>query len=305
MDIPLNQLILIVNCKQRVLAFCSFCCWSTFSFCGLSNNFEHCDYNKMGSMFSKISNDFECSICKHMFVNVNVLNCSHQFCEVCVEQARQRSGLEVCPQCQVPILNVIGVMSIDNIVERHFETKSNEEQEARRQLVAERNAMMTELKQQRQLRSWPTHGQHLNSSSNDELVEMSDDGLILDEDTYETRIMRRDESRANRVSFDVEPTYDDDNYHEERSDPMYRDENGLTPMAAVSWPDDVGVEAESPSTRPVSPPPPPPRPQRRFWAEVELEERLAQRRLARIAAEEESATRASADIVGSSRQSLP
>lgn len=78
-----------------------------------------------------------CSICAEFFIKAVTLNCSHCFCQFCID--RWRKYKSTCPICRDEIVAAIHTTVVDNIIEGFLlRSESEELRQARRELIAQR-----------------------------------------------------------------------------------------------------------------------------------------------------------------------
>ena len=102
--------------------------------------------------------ELSCSICHELFISPVNLNCSHTFCESCIEQwkkfsKKQRNNesdnsdeeeepdINCCPICRQPIVSQNRVLTLDNVIEYILKNWTPSMLERRKRLVRERQTV--------------------------------------------------------------------------------------------------------------------------------------------------------------------
>ncbi|XP_050544059.1 E3 ubiquitin-protein ligase RNF8-like [Daktulosphaira vitifoliae] len=63
---------------------------------------------------SVLESDFQCSICNELMVKACTINCSHTFCEICLNTWLRESN--VCPLCRTSVQTTTLCLSMDNFI---------------------------------------------------------------------------------------------------------------------------------------------------------------------------------------------
>ncbi|KAF0770644.1 E3 ubiquitin-protein ligase RNF8-like [Aphis craccivora] len=67
--------------------------------------------------------DYKCLICLEVFIKPKLLNCSHMFCEWCIDKWLVRNNQ--CPTCWVKIESAAHCLNMDNFIKRMVEQMPN------------------------------------------------------------------------------------------------------------------------------------------------------------------------------------
>ncbi|XP_050302159.1 myb-like protein U [Anthonomus grandis grandis] len=86
--------------------------------------------------YEEMENELLCSICANLFIKTMTLNCSHSFCQYCIEQWKKKKS--DCPVCRTKISSSIRTLVLDNIIEKMIESASADERTQRKEAVQER-----------------------------------------------------------------------------------------------------------------------------------------------------------------------
>src|SRR6266487_3390469 len=76
--------------------------------------------NRKESVKKIFSTEFECAICREIFVDATNLNCGHTFCFVCIENWKLNvpgGRRPTCPYCCTEIRTQTSVRAIDNLID--------------------------------------------------------------------------------------------------------------------------------------------------------------------------------------------
>ncbi|XP_050522578.1 peroxisome biogenesis factor 10-like [Daktulosphaira vitifoliae] len=65
-------------------------------------------------VYSVLESDFQCSICNELMVKACTINCSHTFCEICLNTWFKNS--QVCPLCRTLVQTKALCLSLDNFI---------------------------------------------------------------------------------------------------------------------------------------------------------------------------------------------
>merc|ERR1712200_36217 len=82
-----------------------------------------------------------CSICMELPIHPYILNCSHHYCWLCLQQWKAKSKPSFCPQCRNPITTETKGLSIDNLIEAMLSQLGPEKMEDRKRKVEERTKL--------------------------------------------------------------------------------------------------------------------------------------------------------------------
>ena len=111
-------------------------------------NVQAAMYNSASISKNEVSHimdeNLTCSICSELFVQAMTTNCMHTYCKYSIESRIKRR--RDCPNCRAAIVNMTRSIVVDNFIEKMVESLTPEQNEKRKQLVAERSSMYTMLK---------------------------------------------------------------------------------------------------------------------------------------------------------------
>ncbi|XP_038056676.1 E3 ubiquitin-protein ligase RNF8-like [Patiria miniata] len=83
-----------------------------------------------------MENELQCSICSELFIKATTLNCSHSFCNFCIESWMKRK--RECPVCRAAITSHNHSIVLDNYIDKMVERLSEEMKQRRKEIVQER-----------------------------------------------------------------------------------------------------------------------------------------------------------------------
>lgn len=110
----------------------------TIDLTGYSQNIV--ETNTKENIFGKVSDIMDeqltCSICSELFVKATTLNCTHTFCQHCINMwcKKQRK----CPVCRKPTISMNRSLVLDNFIESMIENLPAELKNRRKELMDER-----------------------------------------------------------------------------------------------------------------------------------------------------------------------
>ncbi|KAL5238468.1 hypothetical protein ACI65C_005878 [Semiaphis heraclei] len=84
-----------------------------------------------------VDTDLQCNICFEIFIKPIVLNCSHTFCESCINVWTKR--VKRCPICRVQIKSRSFCLTLDNLIEKIVEQLPKEIKQKRGLIINDRN----------------------------------------------------------------------------------------------------------------------------------------------------------------------
>ncbi|XP_025208672.1 E3 ubiquitin-protein ligase RNF8-like isoform X2 [Melanaphis sacchari] len=84
-----------------------------------------------------IESDLQCNICYEMFIKPTVLNCTHTFCQYCIESWTRR--VNHCPTCRVYVKNRSYCLTLDTYLDKISDCLPEEVKVRRESLKIERN----------------------------------------------------------------------------------------------------------------------------------------------------------------------
>ena len=68
--------------------------------------------------------ELQCAVCYGVFMDATTINCGHSFCKNCIlEWQKQKSN---CPLCRTDIKHMVGVKTLDQVVDRMYERPVSE-----------------------------------------------------------------------------------------------------------------------------------------------------------------------------------
>ena len=68
--------------------------------------------------------ELQCAVCYGVFIDATTINCGHSFCKNCIhEWQKQKSN---CPLCRTDIKHMVGVKTLDQVVDRMYERPVSE-----------------------------------------------------------------------------------------------------------------------------------------------------------------------------------
>ena len=85
-----------------------------------------------------IDSEMQCAICNELFIKAILLNCSHTFCEYCINCWKKNK--KDCPACRTPITSETRSITIDNFIAKIVNNLSNEVKKNREEVVKERES---------------------------------------------------------------------------------------------------------------------------------------------------------------------
>ncbi|KAF7990360.1 hypothetical protein HCN44_000165 [Aphidius gifuensis] len=95
-----------------------------------------CNKEKKDKMTKAMDEQFTCSICSELFYKATTVNCSHTFCQYCINEWRKRS--RECPICRTIVTSMNRALVLDNFIDEAVVNLSPADQERRNQLIRER-----------------------------------------------------------------------------------------------------------------------------------------------------------------------
>ncbi|XP_050538428.1 E3 ubiquitin-protein ligase CHFR-like [Daktulosphaira vitifoliae] len=87
-------------------------------------------------VYSVLENDFQCPICNELMVKACAINCSHTFCEICLNTWLKKS--KVCPVCRTSVQTKTLCLSLDNFITNICDLLGNAIKEQREKVQQER-----------------------------------------------------------------------------------------------------------------------------------------------------------------------
>nr|CAB3265642.1 E3 ubiquitin-protein ligase RING2 [Phallusia mammillata] len=93
----------------------------------------------------KLEEELQCIICSELFVKSTTLNCSHTFCQFCIDGWLKKKN-KVCPVCRAEVTSRNHSLVLDNYIEAAIAEMSPELQERRKMLITERKNAEAALK---------------------------------------------------------------------------------------------------------------------------------------------------------------
>lgn len=85
---------------------------------------------------NKFEKELRCNICREMFVNAILLNCTHVFCQSCINAWKLQK--RECPTCHTFINSESRVRVLDNVIDGIVAISSQQTRDKRNELVLER-----------------------------------------------------------------------------------------------------------------------------------------------------------------------
>ena len=90
-----------------------------------------------------LESELTCSICSEYFIQAVNLNCSHTFCEQCIEEWKRTNNEEaVCPICRHPIENQNRELVLDNLIDQFIAQTKPSLADHRKKVAEERKKKM-------------------------------------------------------------------------------------------------------------------------------------------------------------------
>ncbi|XP_069944294.1 E3 ubiquitin-protein ligase rnf8-like isoform X2 [Cherax quadricarinatus] len=99
---------------------------------------EHARKEVVESVSDVVENEFQCPICSELFITAIMLNCSHTFCQHCIDQWKKNK--KDCPNCRTRITSETRSLVVDNFIDKIVPTLSEDLKKKRAEIVAERKA---------------------------------------------------------------------------------------------------------------------------------------------------------------------
>ncbi|XP_050535169.1 E3 ubiquitin-protein ligase RNF8-like [Daktulosphaira vitifoliae] len=90
-------------------------------------------------VYSVLESDFQCSICNELMVKACTINCSHTFCEICLNTWLRESN--ECPLCRTSVQTKTLCLSMDNFITNICNLLGNAIQEHREKIQQEKLAV--------------------------------------------------------------------------------------------------------------------------------------------------------------------
>ncbi|XP_050533738.1 E3 ubiquitin-protein ligase rnf8-A-like [Daktulosphaira vitifoliae] len=90
-------------------------------------------------VYSVLESDLQCSICNELMVKACTINCSHTFCEICLNTWLRENN--VCPLCRTSVQTETLCLSMDNFITNICNVLGNEIKEHRENIQQERLAV--------------------------------------------------------------------------------------------------------------------------------------------------------------------
>ncbi|CAG5129693.1 unnamed protein product [Candidula unifasciata] len=78
----------------------------------------------------------QCSICTEYFIKATSLNCSHVFCNLCINEWMKIKKL--CPNCRTPVTSMTKIPALDKCIDRMVEQFSDDFRGRRHELINQR-----------------------------------------------------------------------------------------------------------------------------------------------------------------------
>lgn len=97
--------------------------------------------NEFGQL---MESEFQCSICADLFITATTLNCSHTFCQYCIEEWRKKKN--ECPICRTFISSQCRSLVLDSFITKMVNNLSEEMKQRRGQILKEREEAEEALK---------------------------------------------------------------------------------------------------------------------------------------------------------------
>ncbi|XP_046418155.1 E3 ubiquitin-protein ligase RNF8-like isoform X1 [Neodiprion fabricii] len=99
-------------------------------------------FNKVGDIMDE---QLTCSICSELFVKATTLNCTHTFCQYCIDTWEKKK--KECPVCRTGIIAMNRSLVLDNFIDKMVENLSVEYKKRRTDIVEERREYEKAAKQ--------------------------------------------------------------------------------------------------------------------------------------------------------------
>ncbi|XP_015519637.1 E3 ubiquitin-protein ligase RNF8 isoform X3 [Neodiprion lecontei] len=99
-------------------------------------------FNKVGDIMDE---QLTCSICSELFVKATTLNCTHTFCQYCIDTWEKKK--KECPVCRTAIIAMNRSLVLDNFIDKMVENLSVEYKKRRTDIVEERREYERAAKQ--------------------------------------------------------------------------------------------------------------------------------------------------------------
>lgn len=106
-----------------------------------SNNVEQGVFNKVNNIMDE---QLTCSVCSELFINATTLNCTHTFCQYCINSWTKRR--RECPVCRAPVASMNRSLVLDNFIESMMENLPTEVKDKRSELLKERKGLQYKRK---------------------------------------------------------------------------------------------------------------------------------------------------------------
>ncbi|KAL4135572.1 hypothetical protein QTP88_007172 [Uroleucon formosanum] len=101
--------------------------------------------NKINAKLTEEFNneDYQCCICLEVFIRPSLLNCSHMFCEWCIDKWLEKYNY--CPICRIIVVRYTYCLNVNNFVQKRmqlmpakvrFAYKENEEARAKEKIMS-------------------------------------------------------------------------------------------------------------------------------------------------------------------------
>lgn len=108
-----------------------------------------------------LESELTCSICSEYFIQAVNLNCSHTFCEQCIEEWKRTNVDEaVCPICRHPIENQNRELVLDNLIDQFITATKPSLIEHRKRVAEERKKKMAKKAQHSKTTGASARGEH-------------------------------------------------------------------------------------------------------------------------------------------------
>lgn len=83
-----------------------------------------------------VDSELQCPICNELFIQAILLNCSHTFCQYCINCWKKTK--RDCPSCRAPLRTETRNLAIDSFIDKILLTLSQDTRNNRQQMVKER-----------------------------------------------------------------------------------------------------------------------------------------------------------------------